>query len=315
MKKILKRVALALALLLVLGTGSLAVAVIVREDRTFDAPYPELHASTDPAVLARGRYLALGPAHCVSCHADPSQPPAEEPALAGGLEFHLEVGTVRTPNLTPDPETGIGRYSDPELARVLRHGVHPSGRAMLPFMPFADLSDDDLTAVISYLRSRPPVRHAVAPSTFNVKGRLAKAFVLEPTGPRATPPRSVASGPTVEYGKYLTETVANCAGCHTRRGPTGEVIGVAFAGGMELESHTHPAQRFVTPNLTPHADEGHLRAWDEEAFVRRFRYAQDTASPMPWGAFRRMTDDDLRAIYRYLRTLPPARTGQDLDDA
>ena len=97
----------------------------------------------------------------------------------------MPVGTSRAPNITPDVETGIGRYRDEELARVLRHGVHPSGRAMLPFMPFADLADSDLVAVISYLRSRPAIRHAGPAHDINLLGRFAKAFLVEPHGRRA----------------------------------------------------------------------------------------------------------------------------------
>jgi mono/diheme cytochrome c family protein len=311
MRKIVKRIAIGLTLVLVLGTTALAVAVDVREDRTFEAPYPEIRATTDTAAIERGRYLAMGPAHCVSCHATPGATD-EEPLLGGGLAFHLPVGTVYARNLTPDARTGIGRYSDPELARVLRFGVHPSGRAVLPFMPFHDLSDDDLTAVISYLRSRPALDHAVPESSYNTLGRIARAFFLEPTGPsRPIRPR-VTIEPTVAYGEYLANTVANCNGCHTRRSlRTGKTEGVTFAGGMEIESHAQPGTKFITPNLTPDAT-GHITSWTEDMFVARFKNGVDTASPMPWGAFRKMTDDDLRALYRYLRTLPPATTGQDL---
>ena len=301
---------MAISMLLVLGTTGLAIAVVVRENRTFDAPYPEIRASRDPAVIARGRYLATGPAHCVSCHAEPGQPASAEPHLAGGMAFDLPVGTFYAANITPDPTTGIGRYSDRELARVLRHGVHPTGRAVLPFMPFANLSDSDLTAVISYLRSRPAVAHAVPAHDINVLGRIVKAFLLEPTGPTRTPPSTVTPELAPAYGEYLANTVANCVGCHTNRNlRTGEMTGKPFAGGLEIESHTQAGTKFVTPNLTSHAT-GHITSWSEDAFVARFKAGVPTASPMPWGEFKNMTDDDLRAIYRYLRQLPPATTGE-----
>jgi mono/diheme cytochrome c family protein len=312
MKKLLKRFALGLGLLLVLGTTALAVAVKVREDRTFEAPYPDLHATNDPAVIERGRYLAMGPAHCVGCHATPGVT-GEQPPLAGGMMFDLPVGKFYTRNITPDQKTGIGRYSDPELARVLRYGVHPSGRAMLPFMPFNDLSDDDLVAVISYLRSRPAVEHAVPDHDFNMLGRIAKAFVLEPHGPTRAIRKRVEIGPTAEYGEYLVKTVGNCNGCHTRRSlRSGEAIGVELAGGMELDSHAAPGTKFISPNLTPDPATGHIRAWTEEQFVARFKNGVETASPMPWGTFKNITDDDLRAIYRYLMSVPPAAQGQDI---
>lgn len=305
--RLLKRIAIAAAVTCVLGTAGLAIAVVIREDRTFDAPYPELHARTDAATIARGRYLAHGPAHCVSCHAGPGGTSAA-PALSGGGAFHLPVGTIYARNITPDRATGIGRYTDPEIARLLRFGVHPSGRAVLPFMGFANLCDDDVVAVLSYLRSLPPVRHAVPPTELTWLGRFARAFLLEPTGPTGRVPAHVEPGPTVAYGAYLATTVANCAGCHTKRSlRTGAAIGALFAGGMTVESHDPPGTTFVTPNLTPHAS-GKLAGWTEDMFVARFKAGVRTASPMPWDAFATMTDDDLRAIYRYLRTVPAAPT-------
>jgi mono/diheme cytochrome c family protein len=309
MKKLAKRIAMGLVLVLVLGTSALAVAVAVRQNRHFDAPYPDIKASTDPAVIARGRYLALGPAHCVSCHGSTEGP---EPALAGGAAFHLPVGTFYARNITPDERTGIGRYSDREVARILRYGVHPTGRAILPFMPFANISDEDLTAIISYLRSRPAIENAVPDHDINLLGKFAKAFLLDPTGPDKPIRKHVEIGPTIEYGEYLATTVANCNGCHTKRSlRTGEAIGIAFAGGMTVESHNSPGIKFVTPNLTAH-ETGHITAWSEDVFVARFKNGVETASPMPWATFRNMTDDDLRALYRYLRSLPPAKTGQEL---
>jgi mono/diheme cytochrome c family protein len=315
MKRIIKRVAIGLAVLLVLGTASLAVAIVLREDRKFDRPYPELVASTDPAVIERGRYLVTGPAHCTECHATPGASATAEPDLAGGFAFHLPIGTIYARNITPDLATGIGRYTDREIARVLRYGVRPDGRAMLPFMPFANLADDDLVAVISYLRSRPPVVHAVPPSDYNLLGRAAKAFLLEPEGPRATPPAHAPGGVSIERGKYLAETVGNCNGCHTRRNlKTGAQEGVTFAGGMEIESHKVAGATLVTPNLTPDVATGHITQWTEDQFVARFKSGvpSNEATPMPWQTFSRMTEDDLRSLYRFLRSLPPTRKGQSL---
>lgn len=311
MKKLLKRIAIGLAVFVVLGISGLAIAVKLRENRTFDAPYPDLHASKDPAVIARGRYLALGPAHCVDCHATPGQPASDEPFLSGGHAFHLPVGTMYVPNITPDAQTGIGRYTDGEIARVLRYGVHPSGRAMMPFMPFANLADDDLVAVISYLRSRPALEHAVPAHDVSLIGRFAKAFILEPTGPSSTPPKSIVPAPTSEYGAYLANSVGNCGGCHTKRSMrTGEETGPRFAGGAEHESGTRPGLMFVTPNLTPDPASGHIYAWTEDQFVARFQHAVATDSPMPWASFQHMTENDLRALYRYFRSLAPVDTSQ-----
>jgi mono/diheme cytochrome c family protein len=289
----------AMALLLCAGFV-LIVTVLARENRVHDLPLPPLRASTSPEAIERGRYLVNGPAHCISCHDDPDAP--GEPALSGGLAFHIPLGTYFAPNITSDPETGIGEVSDGALARTLRHGVDRDGRVLVPFMAFADLSDEDVVAIISYLRTLPPVRHEVPGRSLTPLGRLVHALVLSPEGPTQPPRATIPAGPTVAYGEYLATHVANCVGCHTRRGDDGSFAGPRFAGGFEM--HT-PGGTFVTPNLTPHP-QGRLTGWTEADFVARFRAGGNPASPMPWGSFSKMTDDDLRALFRFLRSLEPA---------
>jgi mono/diheme cytochrome c family protein len=306
----LKRIARWTGGLVGFAIAGLAVAVAARENRKFDAPAVTTHVSKDPAVIERGRYLAFGPAHCVECHGAAERraelAAGKEIPLSGGLEMKLPVGIFRPRNITPDAETGVGRYSDGQLARMLRHGVRPDGTAVLPFMPFADMAEDDLNAVLSFLRAQPPVHHAVKPNEPNVLGRVVKAFVLEPKGPTMPVRQSVPPAETAEYGRYLAHSVANCVGCHTKVDlRTGEKVGPLFGGGTEIEG-------FITPNLTPDARWGWIASWPEEVFIARIHMGRQRAgSPMPWDSFRKMSDGDLRAIYRYLRTLAPAQTGPD----
>jgi mono/diheme cytochrome c family protein len=297
------------AVLLVLVAG-FVIAVQLRWDRTFDATLPDIRASTDPDVIAAGRYLAYGPAHCANCHVPPELHPAlergEEPPLSGGGAFHPPPGTFRTPNLTPDSATGIGAVSDGQLARVLRYGVRRDGRSAVPFMNYHELSDADLTALVSFLRSQPPVSHPVPPHDLNLLGKAVMAFLIQPIGPRAEPAKaSPAPGPTVERGEYLVSTVAECADCHTERSMVdGSFTGPRLAGGGVMLRKNGLV--LVPPNLTPDPRTGRLASWSEEQFVVRFRQGKVIPeSPMPWNAFARMTEDDLRAIYRYLRSVPP----------
>jgi mono/diheme cytochrome c family protein len=293
------------------------VAVLARENRTFFAPAVDVHASRDPAVIARGRYLVSGPGHCAECHGAPERQAdraaGREIPLSGGFEFKLPVGIFRVPNITSDLDTCIGRLADGDIARVLRYGVRADGRGMLPFMPFADLADDDLMAVISYLRSLPPVRHQVQPHAVNALGRIVKAFVITPKGPSAPPPATMPPAETPAYGRYLAHNVANCVGCHTRRDMrTGAFAGPLFGGGGIIESVTAPERKFVTPNLTPDARWGWTASWPEEVFIARFKQGLvRTGSPMPWNAFKNMSEGDLRALYRYLRTVKPVEGGPD----
>jgi mono/diheme cytochrome c family protein len=273
-------------------------------------PGDVLRATDDPLLIERGRYLAHGPAHCVSCHGDPEHeddlPGGAEIPLSGGRRFELGLlGTIVAPNITADPVAGIGALSDDVLVRALRYGISHSGRPLLPFMPFADLADRDLQAIISFLRTVPPVGKRNPPSDVSWLGAFAVNVILQPQGPKEPPPLELPARRTAEYGRYLAHTIANCYGCHTRRSKlTGAFVGQPFAGGMKM---VEPGGTFVTPNLTPVPD-GSLQRFDEQRFVEHFRRRAQlpTQSPMPWAAYARMTNDDLGAIFRYLSALPPS---------
>ncbi|MBL7924788.1 MAG: cytochrome c, partial [Bacteroidia bacterium] len=229
--------------------------------------------------------------------------------LSGGHLFDIPPGKIYTPNITSDVETGIGGLPDSVIARSLRYGVGHDGRAMPDFMPFQHLSDEDLVAIISYLRSTAAVKNAVPKTEWNVMGNVIKALVLEPVGPTTEVPKTVTKGATVEYGKYLVESVANCKGCHTDRDlKTGKFTGIPYAGGFRMPSDVNPAMFVVTPNITSDAETGRLAKWTEDEFIERFRKGKIVQeSTMPWGPFSRLADTDLRAIYRFLKSIPPVR--------
>jgi hypothetical protein len=173
--------------LLLLVSGVL-LAIMSRQHLTYEAPYPNIKASTDPAVIERGKNITLVTKGCVHCHSainnvDSLLRKGEEPSLTGAKKVETPFGTFFTPNITPDAKTGIGSMTDAEIARVLRYGVKSNGEAVLPFMQGQDMSDEDMTAVISYLRSLAPVENSVPENEFNIIGRFAKAFVLKPSIP------------------------------------------------------------------------------------------------------------------------------------
>jgi mono/diheme cytochrome c family protein len=295
-------------------------------DKTYDLPAPPLKVSTDSAVIAKGRYLVNGPAHCMSCHMSGFDDLAaadggKEMPLRGGIAFPLgPLGTLYPANLTPDPETGIGRFTDEQIFRMMRHSIRPNGMASASLlMPFNEMADDDLVAIVSYLRSQQPVKHAANDAQFTNLGKIVR--VMTPTFRPVEDPQAPATAPqmavTVERGAYLANSVCNCVGCHTPRDPqTFEATGAAFSGGMEFEPWV-ALHKFLdvdttlwmrTPNITPDPGGVLVNFKTPEEFVARFRQGRIISySPMDWGPFSRMSDEDIRAIYTYLNSLPPVK--------
>ena len=318
MKKFLKVLKWFTITLVVIIVGFI-VFVFIRQGHTFDAPYPEITASNDSTLIARGKYLVYGPAHCVYCHAQSSDikkvKAGEEVALSGGNIFRLPVGNVYVPNITSDKATGIGSYTDGEIARTLRYGVKRNGEALLDFMPFYDISDNDLKAIISYLRTEPAVHNPVPKNEWNFLGKVVKAVgMVTPKGDGNVPP-APAPDSTAEYGRYLAGSVGNCRGCHTKRDlMTGSYIGADYAGQFNLEvldENDQPikGKHLVSPNLTPDTETGRIAGWSQEIFIQRFKAGRVIpGSPMPWEAFSRMSDRDLAAIYKFFKTLKPVHS-------
>jgi len=289
-------------LFLIMGV---TVTVMARQNIKYDRPYPTITASADTSVILRGKELVFGAAHCADCHsktnADSLLKLGQDVALTGGFVFDLPVGKVYSKNITPDKETGIGNYTDAEIARALRYGVHPDGSVVFDFMPFHNMTDEDLTAVISYLRAQKPVKNKVPDHELNLLGKAVKAFMVKPVGPDGEVEQTIARDSSAFYGKYVANNVANCYGCHTQRTLSGEFTGEPFAGGNEIEG-------FITPNLTPDSS-SRIFGWSQKNFVDRFRMGKLVPkSPMPWKSFGRMSDEELKAIYAYLQTVKPVKT-------
>lgn len=279
-----------------------------------DTAYPDLKASTDPAIIEQGRYLVHGPAHCSQCHSTSDRDnPAKistEP-LKGGLEFAMgPIATTWAPNLTPD-QTGIGRRTDAELARMIRTGVGPNGAYSI-FMGVAAAkpADEDVIAILSYLRSIEPVNNAVPDGEWRWLGKILLMTVMEIAPGPQEGPRYVAASeePSIERGEYLAENLMLCVGCHSEVDmATFKPIGAKAAGATVAEA-SHGADsdmEYLPPNLTSHPT-GITGKLDEDAFVARMKGGRKYASTvMPWENFATVTDADLRSVYRYLKSLPP----------
>jgi len=315
----LKWLGLAVGVLLVV----VAVYVSFTWNRTWDVPVPDLHASSDPASIARGEYLVYGPAHCVECHSESNEAferyaeTGQRPPLSGGFRFAAPpLGVIYSKNITPDAETGIGRYSDGQVARMLRNAVRPDGKASIrPLMPFGDMSDEDIVAILSYLRTQTPVRHEVPEAEWTLIGKVMKSLMVpfkprtEVHAARTSPPPQ----PTPQRGEYLARGVADCTGCHSPLNQlTLALDGPEFSGGVPMEprniSGVDQSLWFKPPNLTPLEGSALNRFPDRATFVARFQKGgrKFPGSPMPWDCFSRMSEEDAGALYEFLKTLPPS---------
>jgi mono/diheme cytochrome c family protein len=322
---IIRAIQLFLLVVFVLASA-LAIHTWRTWDRSYDeVPIPDVRATSDPAVIARGEYLVYGPSHCVECHAKSFEEfqkvvRNEKVPLQGGTPFAAApLGVIYSRNLTPDPETGIGRYSDGQIARMMRYNVRPNGRSSIrPLMPFHNMSDEDMIAIISFLRAQPPVRNQVPDNEWTLAGKVIKSLssTFMPREGVNPPKKAPEEKPTVQRGEYLARYVANCVGCHTPMDDTTfEPSGPEFSGGEEFEPMPMPGADmqtwFRTPNITPLKGSALMKYPDRATFVARFKNGgrQHAGTPMPWEAFAKMSVDDVAAIYEFLHSLPASDGG------
>lgn len=274
-------------------------------------PLTDRRFEPTPARLERGEYLVRNVAACLFCHSEIDTSKEGLPVAAGmagaGRTITAEnMPWLTAPNLTPDAETGAGTWTDDMIARAIREGIGHDGRALFPFMPYGNyrkMSDEDLAAVVTYIRSLPAVRREL-PATaipFPVS-RLINSAPAPIDGSVAPPDMSTPE----KRGEYLA-AMASCTECHTPRDDKGQFLpGMTFAGGNILEYAGARAPR-AAANLTP-APSG-IPYYNEDLFLETIRTGRvrerQLSDVMPWGHYRGMTDEDLKAIFAYLKTLAP----------
>ena len=269
-----------------------------------DPPAP---ASFAPALVARGADLAaLG--DCAVCHTQ-----SGGSAYAGGRALTTPFGVIYGSNITPDPQSGIGRWTEAAFVRALRQGVDREGRHLYPAFPydhFRLIADDDLHALYAFVMTRDAVDARPPPNRlrfpFNLRPLIAtwKALYLD----RATVPRDAARDPAWQRGAYLVAGIAHCGACHTPRNRLGaEQLDRAFAGG-EAEGWDAPALDARAPSPV---------AWDRDALHRYLAGAQVAdhgvaAGPMAAVVrdLSRVDDADVQAIAAYVATLGAANAGR-----
>jgi mono/diheme cytochrome c family protein len=274
-----------LVLLIVLAVAAVYIISSRHINRTYDFPDSPVRAATDSASLQRGRHLVEAVGKCQECH----------DGDYGGkmLVDAAPMGRLAATNLTQG-RGGVSDFSDADFERAIRHGVGRDGRPLV-FMPseaFAALSDEDLAAVIGYLRTVPSVDREMPPIRVGPVARalylggnfpLLPVTMIDHTANRAAPP----AGVSIEYGQYLA-TIGGCRSCH----------GLALAGDANPEA----------PEITP----GRLGSWTEQDFFRSLREGRRPdggvidPTKMPWVRSGQMTDDEMRAVWMWMRSVPAA---------
>ncbi len=258
-------------------------------------------ATFEQTPIERGEYLVEGLLQCMICHSErdwtePGAAPADGRKGAGRIMREDGDYRIVAGNLTPDPETGIGRWTDEELARAIRRGIGRDGRRLhhlMYYLTFRHLSDRDVNAVIAYLRSLDPIRNPL-PAT---RLRPEERDRLEAEAPIELRPVDLSASDPMERGRALVR-LGDCRGCHTAWSGMG---GALFAGGNRIERGERVA---FSSNITPHASG---IQYGPDAFVSVMRTGKGgTLSPlMPWIVFRNLSDEDLQAMHAYLQSVIP----------
>ena len=252
-------------------------------------------------LVERGEYLVTGPGGCGNCHS-PLGPDGfiQGKELAGRLVEKNDAFTAVAPNITP--ASRIAKWSDAELGRAIREGIRPDGTLIGPPMPFAmyrGISDDDLAAMVAYLRTVPAVEQDNPTSVYNIP--LPPAY-----GPPVTSVAAVSKDDKIKYGEYLAGPIAHCMECHTPFGPKGPLLETDLGrGGFEFHG---PWGTSVASNLTPHEDG--IANWSDEDLITMISTGKrpdgtPMLPPMPYLFLAKTKREDLEAMVAYLRSLPP----------
>jgi len=291
---------------LTIRAASLFVALLLG---VLSLPATAAAQAPSAADIARGKYVFGATGGC-GCHTVPKQP-----VNAGGRKYDGPYGTVYSTNITPDRETGIGGWTDEQLITAIRLGRRPNGERLVPVHPytvFNGMAEEDVKALVVFLRTVPAVKRANLPKKLSVP-MFESVFLptwLAAFAPRETPPTAVPTSGTAR-GEYLVRAVAHCGECHTPRTMTMATDNSRFLAG----SPKGPEDSEV-PNITPDKTTG--LQWSEEEIADYLGSGNKPDGDVAGGlmgeviegtlaGYKDMTKADRLAIARYLKTIPPIK--------
>jgi mono/diheme cytochrome c family protein len=273
------------------------------------ASFPRPPSAQTP-VEERGRHLLRIAAGC-GCHGlnfagwKEGGPDLLPETLPYGERFVGPYGVIPAPNISSDAETGIGGWTDAEIARAIRDGIRPGDNRLHPIMPYAayhGMAESDIQALVAYLRRLRPVKNRVT-------GKRLATDIPDP-GPLPPPPQRPPES-RIALGKYLVESVTTCGDCHTPSDPSGPRPGLLLAG--HLLPHG-PEATVLVPNITPDREYG-IGRWSEGAIARYLRtgsrpdggLAQSLMAGVIFSSYSHLTRQEAQAIAAYLKSIPPVR--------
>ena len=280
-------------------------------------PAPELKVLATPDRIDRGGYLANHVTVCIDCHSKRDWQKFSAPPIIGTYGMGGEVfdhklgfpGAYYASNITP---FGIGNYSDGELFRVITTGVAKNGRALFPVMPYLNygkMDSMDIISIIAYIRTLKPIVSKIPKSVSD----FPMNFIINMIPQRALLTKIPDKRNSLLYGNYIVNASA-CFDCHTQVNNGKPIAGMDFAGGREFPFGDGRIVR--SGNITPDLATG-IGNWTSDTFIQMFRNHSDSAtintiidpngfnSIMPWIMYGGMKDEDLNAIYHYLKTVKP----------
>ncbi|MGV3558956.1 c-type cytochrome [Larkinella arboricola] len=318
MKKVFRILGIIAGVVVLLIAGSVAY---IKTALPNVGPAPELTIQADSAQIARGKYLANHVAVCIDCHSERDWKIVGGPLVAGtegkgGEPFTRDMGfpgSYYAKNLTPAHLSG---WSDGEIYRAITTGVSKDGHALFPVMPYRNygqMDPNDIKAVIAYVRTLKPIENPAIPAS---QSDFPMNLIINTMPTKSEGSKRPEPADSVAYGKYML-TFAGCGECHTPVDDKGQPLpGMTLAGGRTFAM---PVGTVRSANLTADAETG-IGRWTKEAFITRFKAAEkdDFTHPatlehaefntlMPWRMYAGMSEQDLGAIFTYLKTVTPVK--------
>jgi alcohol dehydrogenase (quinone), cytochrome c subunit len=277
----------------------------------------QAQSRADSAMIARGEYIARA-SDCIACHTAVNGKP-----FAGGLKLDTPIGPIYSSNITPDASTGIGSYTVEEFDRTLREGVKKNGDTLYPAMPYPSysrLSDADVHALYAYfMHGVSPVQQSNRATgiVWPLSMRWPLALWRTAFAPKPQPFTAPAgTDPVLARGAYLVQGAGHCGACHTPRAVTMQEKALTDADGLDYLSGGAPVDGWVPASLRGEQRTG-IGMWSESDIVQFLKTGRSPHTAAFGGmtdvvahSMQFMSDDDLSAIARYLKSLPPKLQGQ-----